>query len=63
MSKEGGSWKSWKERWFVLRDGTLKYYDPEDVRAAGSFCFSEAGLTIACSVILAAIWARLSSLA
>ena len=29
LIKEGGSWKSWKRRWFELEDTTLYYYKDE----------------------------------
>ena len=29
LIKEGGSWKSWKKRWFELEDTTLYYYKDE----------------------------------
>lgn len=29
LSKEGGSIKTWKRRYFVLKDGVLAYYKTE----------------------------------
>jgi hypothetical protein len=31
LTKEGGSFKSWKKRWFVLKDGALSYYKQKGV--------------------------------
>ena len=33
--KQGGSWKSWKERWCVMASLELKYYDPKQVLNIG----------------------------
>eukprot|EP01139_Manchomonas_bermudensis_P014332 Amastigsp_a508389_369.p2 type:complete len:268 gc:universal Amastigsp_a508389_369:844-1647(+) len=30
MTKQGGKWKSWKKRWFVLTPRELRYYEKED---------------------------------
>eukprot|EP00698_Gefionella_okellyi_P002516 TRINITY_DN1235_c1_g1_i1.p1 TRINITY_DN1235_c1_g1~~TRINITY_DN1235_c1_g1_i1.p1 ORF type:complete len:927 (+),score=247.50 TRINITY_DN1235_c1_g1_i1:62-2842(+) len=33
LTKQGGSWKNWKDRWFVLKDNVLSYYEPDNVEA------------------------------
>jgi hypothetical protein len=33
LTKQGGSWQSWRKRWFVLSDNTVSYYDPDEVSA------------------------------
>ena len=40
LVKQGGSWKNWKRRWFVLSDGCLYYFQhtAENV-PKGSFIF------------------------
>jgi len=36
MLKEGGAFKSWKKRWFILRHNILYYYkDPQDIKSQG----------------------------
>jgi len=36
MLKEGGGFKSWKRRWFILRHNILYYYkDPQDIKSQG----------------------------
>ena len=32
MTKQSGAHKKWKERWFVLKDNTLRFYNPKSVR-------------------------------
>lgn len=44
LTKEGGSFKSWKKRWFVLRDGALSYYKQKgDFEPLGTISLSTAG--------------------
>lgn len=31
LTKEGGSFKSWKRRYFILKEGTLSYYKVKGV--------------------------------
>lgn len=31
LTKEGGGFKSWKKRWFVLKGGDLAYYKNKGV--------------------------------
>eukprot|EP00824_Muranothrix_gubernata_P003037 TRINITY_DN1375_c0_g1_i3.p1 TRINITY_DN1375_c0_g1~~TRINITY_DN1375_c0_g1_i3.p1 ORF type:complete len:601 (+),score=125.03 TRINITY_DN1375_c0_g1_i3:100-1902(+) len=36
LTKQGGSWKTWKQRWFVLKDRLLVYYKtPQDTEPTG----------------------------
>lgn len=44
LTKEGGSFKSWKKRWFVLRDGALSYYKQKgDFEPLGTISLTTAG--------------------
>jgi len=44
LTKEGGGFKSWKKRWFVLKEGTLSYYKAKgDTEALGVVSLATAG--------------------
>jgi len=44
LTKEGGGFKSWKKRWFTLKDSDLSYYKAKgDTEALGSISLSTAG--------------------
>lgn len=44
LTKEGGSFKSWKKRWFILKDGVLSYYKGKgDTEPLGTISLSTAG--------------------
>jgi len=44
LTKEGGGFKSWKKRWFVLKDTTLSYYKTRgDIESLGTISLGSAG--------------------
>eukprot|EP00300_Choanocystis_sp_HF-7_P026229 c29034_g1_i1.p1 GENE.c29034_g1_i1~~c29034_g1_i1.p1 ORF type:complete len:309 (+),score=48.13 c29034_g1_i1:96-1022(+) len=51
MTKQGGKWKSWKKRWFVLTPLALRYFEKEDERVikgtvmVGEMTFAERNFT------------------
>jgi len=45
LTKEGGSFKSWKKRWFVLKDCELSYYKQKGDELLGTISLATSGTT------------------
>ena len=42
LTKEGAKWKTWKRRWFILRQSVLEYYaSPKDANPRGVIRLAE----------------------